>query len=468
MKRLRTAESNPGRLGKSLRTGFHVPWTALLLAIIAYCHWKLVSSIPLLAVQFDAVKVYLPGAQHLLENGLEFFFTREAYRTAPLNFIWPALFDVDTDAILLANKLLGVSTLLLLFFTAKRLGGMVAAVAAAALYAFSPLLVPLIPTILSEPLFLAGTALWLLGIAHHDSPGKAWLITAVLGGIVSLLARPVWLPFIALSLPFLLSAALAQPKERAWKKLALAHALILLPVALYCLHNLVQFGFFGISTGSGAALYLGNHPLTFGMEPRHLLFDYDVQSMTIPWEGDYLSVAGDRALRTIGWSMIFDRSFAEQLDWMLYKVGAVMFFTKSDFAVDLYSIRALRVFEWIFALYGLTFVKARALRFWFAGALLLQVAQLAMILYNLRYSSGSLELWLILLTGCGLAKLFFGVRAKLSSVPYGLRMALDFDKYSGRILPRVALVLIVLLGCGVAHWHRRLTDPLQPNIDHAP
>src|SRR4030095_14358481 len=97
-----------------------------------------------------------------------------------------------------------------------------------------------------------------------------------------------------------------------------------------------QFGFFGISTGGGAALYLGNHPLTLGVEPQFLLFDYDVQSMLIPWDGKYLSIEGDRVLRKIGWSMIWDRSFTEQLQWLVYKVGAALFFTKSDFQPELY------------------------------------------------------------------------------------------------------------------------------------
>jgi hypothetical protein len=435
---------------------------------IVYFHLNLVLSIHTNRVPHDAASTYLPGAHQLLMQGLDFFSAPESYRTAPLNFVWPALFNAQPDTIISANILLSAVSLLLIFFTARLLGGLLAGLAAAVLYGFSPLIATLFPAVLSEPLFVAGTMLWIFGTTQLLLRGNSWIFAAVAGGVISLLTRPVWLMFILLSLPALAILSVIQRNETAWRKLALAHTLILLPVGAYCLHNASQFGLFGISTGGGAALYLGNHPLTLGIEPHYLLFGFDVQSMLIPWEGDHLSIAGDRALRTIGLSMIFDRSLDEQLQWATYKLGAVMFFSRAEFPVELYSVRALRVFEWCFALYGLGFIRSRPLRIWFASAVVLQVGQLVVVLYNLRYSVGSLELWLIILASCGAARLLDGVRPNFSMVPYGIRLAVDIDKASGKILPRLGLVTVVVLGIMTAHWHRRLSDALEANIDRAP
>jgi hypothetical protein len=468
MKKLLDIKTFAAPLLHRLRSTSVLLWVGVALVGIVFFHLKLVLALRSDMLPSDAVSTYLPGAQQLLTQGLAFFSSPQSYRTAPLNFVWPALFNAQPDTIVLANILLSGASLLLVFFTARLLGGLLAGLVAAVLYGFSPLIAPLFPWVLSEPLFVAGTMLWIFGTTQFILRGKNWLYAAVAGGVISLLTRPVWLMFILLSLPALAVLSRIHRSETAWRKLALAHALILLPVGAYCLHNALQFGLFGISTGSGTALYLGNHPLSLGIEPYYLQLGYDVQSMMIPWQGDHLSIAGDRALRTIGLSMIFDRSLIEQWQWASYKLGAVMFFSRADFPVELYSVRALRVFEWCFALYGLGFIRSRPLRLWFFGAVVLQVGQLVMVLYNQRYSVGSLEIWLIILAGCGVARLLHGLRPRFSVVPYEIRLGFDFDKTSGKALPRLGLVMLIVVGIMTAHWHRRLSDALEPNTERAP
>jgi hypothetical protein len=442
-------------------------WELLALSCIAYWHVQSVSALPK-QLQLDSTNVYLPGARNLLEQGWEFFSSPESYHTAPLNFIWPALFSAELETIVAANICLSVLILALVFYTGKLLRNRLAGLAGAALYATSPLIAPLFTSVLSEPLFLAGTMTWIFGTAYYVLRRPAGLYPAVIGGFVSILTRPIWLPFILVSVPLLAWKWRTQRGEDAWRKLLLVHGCILGASALYCLHNQLEFGFFGISTGGGTALYLGNHPLTHGIEPGRLMLDYDVQTMLIPWNGEHLSIEGDRVLRAIGWSMIWDRSFIEQIRWLLYKTGAVLFFVKGDFAPDLYSIRALRVFEFLFAIYGTGFVRSDALRTWLAAAITIQVAQLAMLLYNLRYSVGSLEIWLILLAGCGVARLLDGVRTKIWSVPSGLRLAVDFERSGHSGWLGALVVILVIAGIGVAHWDRRLSPSLQPGVDRAP
>jgi hypothetical protein len=442
-------------------------WEVLALSCIAYWHVQTVSALPKL-LQLDSTNVYLPGARSLIEQGWAFFSTPESYHTAPLNFIWPALFSGELETIVTANLCLSVLILALVFYTGKLLCNRLAGLAGALLYAASPLIPPLFTSVLSEPLFLAGTMTWIFGTAHYVLRRPVGLYIAVIGGCVTILTRPIWLPFILVSIPLLAWKWRTRRSEDAWRKLLLVHGCILVAGALYGLHNQLEFGFFGIATGGGTALYLGNHPLTHGIEPGRLMLDYDVQTTLIPWNGEHLSIEGDRVLRAIGWSMIWDRSFIEQIQWLLYKIGAVLFFVKGDFAPDLYSIRALRVFECLFAIYGTGFVRSDALRTWIAGAITIQVAQLAMLLYNLRYSIGSLELWLILLAGCGVARLLDGVRARIWSVPSGVRLGIDFEKSAHSGWPGIAVVILVVAGIGIAHWDRRLSPSLQPGVDRAP
>jgi hypothetical protein len=44
----------------------------------------------------------------------------------------------------------------------------------------------------------------------------------------------------------------------------------------------------------------------------------------------------------------------------------------------------------------------------------------------------------------------------------------NFDRTSGKILPRFGLVMLVAVGIMTAHWHRRLSDALEPNTERAP
>jgi hypothetical protein len=213
---------------------------------------------------------------------------------------------------------------------------------------------------------------------------------------------------------------------------------------------------------------LGNHPLTLGLEPQYLLLDYDVQSLLIPWQGQHLSIEGDAVLRAIGWSMIRDRSLSAQIDWLGFKAATFLFFTKGDFAAELYSIRALRVFEVICGLYGLHAIRSRPLALWMCSGLMVQLGQLTFVLYNRRYSVGSLEPWLILLAGSGIGRIVEGVRAKVALVRYGIRAAVDVDPRKGWVGPRLAVIAVAAAGIGFAHWHRRLTEPVHPDVDAAP
>ena len=69
----------------------------------------------------DAVYTYFPAAKRLINEGFAFFLDPESYRMAPLAYIWPALWQLDQDAIRLANGALFLAAAAMLWRTADLL-----------------------------------------------------------------------------------------------------------------------------------------------------------------------------------------------------------------------------------------------------------------------------------------------------------------------------------------------------------
>ena len=101
--------------------------TVALLVGIGYFHVTLIQAIPGV-IDVDPLRTYLPGALALLAQGMDFFSTPTSYRTAPLNFVWPALFGADPEAIMAANITLSAVNLVLIFLGARAIGGWLAGV----------------------------------------------------------------------------------------------------------------------------------------------------------------------------------------------------------------------------------------------------------------------------------------------------------------------------------------------------
>ena len=187
----------------------------------------------------DARWVYLPNARKLLETPWAFLTTDPAsYHVAPLGYAWAAAWGADPVRTQLANSVLFLASVVLLWRCATRLGGLWAGLVATSLMVFNPELHSHIPQVLTESIFLFGRMLCLAGgveyvlgdcaaeagkkwpAAAHVQPTSLlpgslldrrrglWLALAALGLTITLLSRPV-LQLLALGALLLAVAATA-------------------------------------------------------------------------------------------------------------------------------------------------------------------------------------------------------------------------------------------------------------------
>src|SRR6185503_4818223 len=141
-------------------------------------------------------------------------------------------------------------------------------------------------------------SLWALAVARIVT-SRGSMRTAILLGAAALalaaLVRPAAFLFApALAALFGIRWVLRREARAIDGRLALLHALAVIPLALVILRNYWLFGLASIATGSGAALWLGMDPSVNGFDPVYFGMDYDTGAVT--QEFTHLSIAGDRLL----------------------------------------------------------------------------------------------------------------------------------------------------------------------------
>lgn len=398
-------------------------------------------------VHFDAEHNYLPAARRLLDEGWQFFLDPESSRTAPLAFIWPALWGAQPQLIRLANSMLFMACILMLWQLGKLAGGARAALLATLLFVAHPELITYFPRELTEPTYVFGLILFLLSCATvmiepAQSSSKRWIAGGALGLAMCLLARPV----LQLIVPMLLAASLmvAYWPARAlssWRHIARSLSLILAlgasPAILVIIKNGLVFDLWALGTGAGTGLYLGVHPLTQGTEPAFLGMDYDTNALAgldPRTRGDHLNIYADALQRTVALSILRDMSLIDHVEYFGRKLWWWLFHHRMALNEFGTQLRAFRVFEIMcIATMGLLVLasmvtggRGGVLRMWqhrdgqraatatneshpsrakrmvvFLAAVLLifvmLLSQLLLVLYNSRYSTGLLEPFLIVL-----------------------------------------------------------------------
>lgn len=425
------------------------------------------------AVIPDALHRYFPYARRFIDEGWGFLLSPDSFHVAPLGYLWPALFNNNLLTIRWVNASLFVICLILLWRICQQLGGTRAAVVATGLMVAHPQLYTLFPVELTEPLFFTGALLWvygLVGIAEQSGRRWRYISMAAFGLAITLLSRPV-LQVTSLFL-LLLTAAIGlwpskverreslMPVQQASRAAALSIALAFVPAAAIAIKNGLLFGVWGITTGSGAALLLGVHPLSLGAEPAYVGLGYDVSSLSLMvpgTDGDHLHPAADRKLALVAMDFIRSMTPTEAAAFFARKLWWWMFHHPEHGS----TLRAWRVFAWL-ALFVSAVISVstwsqqrattsvmRPLSARNGVLVLLSIvlasllAQLQLVLYNSRYSTGALEPWLLILTGVGLASIISPWRMFANSndrfVTVGIRLQ------APRRLPRLATVAAALL-----------------------
>ena len=119
---------------------------------------------------------------------------------APFSYVYPALFGADAMRIKIANIVLFVLLILIVFRIGSLLHSRRAGLAAAVLLAASPTIKIFIPTALTEPpfIFLVGVWIWALCEGHRSGRTQWWIASGLALGL-AILTRPTYLYFAPLA-----------------------------------------------------------------------------------------------------------------------------------------------------------------------------------------------------------------------------------------------------------------------------
>jgi hypothetical protein len=401
------------------------------------------------AIPPDAQNVYLPYARALLTDKLAFFWDARSLRVAPMAYIYPAFFGADPEVIKIGNMVLSCLTVLVMFRLGSLLYSRPAGIAAAFLYAVSPILADLKPVVLSEPPFFFFTALWLMAVAEIVHGRKSFVPLAGISCGLMILTRGTYIYFLYATLVIALFMCWKGSMQQTGRQLFAAHLLALFFPLVIIAKNWFAFGYPGLATGVGAALYFGSHFLTEGYEPHYFLLGYDIGAATHTL--DNLSIESDSLLKGVAILMLKQQTFPHILAVYLQKTFAFIFTTKAVLPDTVWNLRSLRILEVILAVPGLFSLRSRLMGWFLGSALVYQILVHIPLLYNPRYSVGAIEIPLILLAAIGFTHLLTGWKPQRRPI---LKLA------------SVSIFIVAAITAG--ELHRRYSQALMPDILSVP
>lgn len=357
---------------------------------------------------FDAKAYYIPYAKRLLNEGFSFFFTEDAVHIPPFSFIFPALFGADLGVQKNVSIVLSTLNIFILFRTGQLLHSRLAGIFAVIFYALSPSFKPFLSTGSVEPLFifLMASWFWLLAEAWASQRRSIFLAAGVMFGLAALTRATVIyvLPMVILvSFWMRYRSASSAGDERAnWANLAWSHVLALAMILPVLVKNIVMFGLPSISTGAGIALYLGNYPLTYGMDSGYFRTNFD--NGIVPPPGlSHLALVADRALAAVGKYMLLSQSPSFILEMYAQKLFAFFFVGNREWIAPVATLRSWRIFLIAFSIPAFWGLRTKPIIWLLGGLLVFQVVAHLPVVYSHRYSVGVLEMSLVLFAGMGVA-----------------------------------------------------------------
>lgn len=417
---------------------------ALVVIINCYTAFQYFSST---ALDFDAKTYYLPYGQQLLNDGLRFFADEKSLRYPPMAYVYPALLGAEQLVIKIANIALSCFLVVLLYRIGHLLHSRQAGLFAAFLFALSPLFRDLIPRVLTEPLLLFLVGVWFWCMTEIIINQKHRL--ALLGGItfgLAILTRGSFYYFLYVTITTagILMLFTDGERRRMWQSILSMHLIALSFPLIFIVKNWLLFGYPFFATGTGNALYFGSHPLVNGYELPYYGLGYDEGAVTM--EHDHLSVIGDRLLKGVALTMLGERPWTDLLAAYTQKTGAFIFVSKVILPDTLWNIRSLRIMEVALGVIGLLSIRQRLIQILIGGILAYQIAVHIPLLYAHRYSVGAIDLWLVILTGIGLATILK-------------------SKSLGKI---ITASLMISMAVAIGELHRKYSKPLSPEITKVP
>ena len=427
--------------------------------------WKISPQLGSTQIPYDTLATYLPLAQLFLHDPVGFFANPLSVTVGPGTYLYMALFGAHIPTLQYANLVMAIAVLFLLFDAARRIGGRWAGMAAAWLYACSPLLAPYAIPPQSEAPFIFLSAVWFWSMAWLDTRSHApdplslgrtkvlTLIIVLLGGLAlgfATLTRGTYLYWIPVAV--LIGGYFAWRSQGTFRRygrdVLAVHLIAMAMVGGVLVHNHLQFERAIIATGAGGALFFGSNPVLNGYEPPYFGLMHDDASVTAGVMS-HLSLEGDLRLAAVAKAMLLDMPWQRLVNMYAQKAGAILFFSKAHIKRKILNERAWRVFLLVLAGIGIWSWRTKPFVYLVLGTILYQTAVHIPALYNDRYSIGVLEIPLMILAAVGFAGL-----AKISAkqrTPYWTVTA-----------------IAIFGGIFAGAYHQRHSLPIMPRLDQGP
>lgn len=401
------------------------------------------------AVYPDTLNAYIPFSKAFLLDKLAFLKDERSLHVVPMAYIYPALFGAEIEAIKIGNLILSCLSLLVLcrlgFLLHSRLAGIIVAF----IYALSPILTIYKSAILTEPLFLFLTTLWLMAAAEILSGKRYFIPIAGIAYGIMVLSRGTYIYFLYIILFITLWLSFRKNTRASGQRLFIAHLLSCLFPVLVIAKNWFVFGYPILATGVGSALFFGCHPLTAGYEAPYFKLGYDIGAVT---QGlNHLSIEGDKLLKGVAMLMLQQQSPWDILENFTQKTFAFIFITKAILSDTIWNLRSYRIAEVILSITGLFVIRQTLMRWIIAGALTYQIIVHIPVLYSHRYSVGALEIPLTLLAAIGVAHILTDWRGRFCP-----------------ICKPINIILLIVISIFAGEWHRVYSQTLMPDILSVP
>jgi hypothetical protein len=405
-------------------------------------------------VMGDARAYYLPYARDFLERGLAVLADPKSLKLAPLSYLYPALLGADPGRIQLVNVALYAALFVPVYRTGRllhsRAAGLLAAFGFAALDEYQRW----VPTVYTEAPFVALLVLWAWAVTEVLVARRRWAVplAGVLLGLAILTRGTMLYDAVALAAVALPLAWRGPARCRAKSRdLAVMALVALLFPAAVIAKNLLLFGYGGLYTGVGLALYFGSHPLSGGLDPRWalgMMYDSNAVLLDMP----RLGIPGDALLKGVALQMLADRGPVGLAAHWGTGAARVLFGSGTDAGLQTawFNPRSFRIGGLVLALFALPALRSRAAGWVLGGTVAYLAAVHTPLLYLPRYVM-PLDVFLIPLAAAGLAR-------ALSGLWEGGRPR--------RAAVAVLAVAAVLVAAG--EWHRRTAPFPAPDILHVP
>lgn len=336
---------------------------------------------------FDSEHVYLPIAQMLSEQGLQFFKSPRSIEVGMLSYLIPWLLHGNIVAIKILYIALFILAALMVIDLFRLLHKTGAALIMLLLLIAHKHVLEYIPQILTEPIiyFAQIFFFWSL-IRVWKRPHAFYTFCLFLSMAISLLTRPTYIYLIELSaFCCVLYWIIAEMKRRllpaVFTPIALSSLAAVFLIIIIQIKNMILFDYTGLQTGSGIALYYGLHPIYLGTEPvlHNALFDWFFLASQ---PGSHLLPTVDADIKQAALYQISHYHFSDWYVLILQKLKTIFFNPELETGVVKMAILRLMA---LFALLGLV-LKRRDVFVWaLALCVLYKGAAMFGVMLNTRY-----------------------------------------------------------------------------------